>query len=117
MAADPSDVEPHCRQRTSDVVVDFAGDGCPFLLNRCLQVFRQFGQAALGSFQLGGGLLPRPVCLMHLQGTRDDVRQALEVVFEEVVSDSQSNRIDGCSLADRARKQDKGWMLRLLRYI
>ena len=82
MPGDPGQVELDRGQRSADVVVHLARDRGALLLDAGLQVFGQFGQAALGLGQLGVGAGLGQARFVHFDGALDHMRQLGHVVLQ-----------------------------------
>lgn len=96
----PGHVKAYCGQCATNVVVDLASDGGPLMLDGGLQMLGQLGQAALRRGQLGNSLLARVACFVHFQGPGNYMREALDIVLEQIVRYPEPHRVNRCGLAN-----------------
>ena len=111
--AAPGHVVGHRGKRTADVVVDLAGDGRAFLLDRVLQVLGHFGQSALRSLQCLGRLFAGATGFMHLDGAPHHARELGDVVLQQVIGKALAHGLDR-TLDGGVRRHQQYRQLRLL---
>ena len=107
MPSDPGKVYPHGGQRAANVVVDLPGDGGALLFDGGLQVLGELRQALLRGRQLGHGEFAVLAGLVHLDGPRDHVRKAGDIVLEQVIGEAQAHGVHRRRLANGPRQQHK----------
>ena len=87
--------------------MNLARDIGPLLLNAGVQVLGQFGQALFGLGQLLHGTAACQPGFVHFHRALDDMGQAADLVFEQVVADAQSHDIHRRRFANGTRQQHK----------